>query len=145
MSENKSINDIMLRIVGTQFTRGEEAEQIEFVTEGKYYKKNNAMYLVYKETEVLGIDGSVTTLKIKNDTIKMMRHGPVSNEMCFEKGRRITGEYETPFGRMPMELLTNEIAYEINEDTIKGYVDIDYDLSIRGLTDSRNKLNVQIL
>lgn len=145
MSEDRQIHDVMFRIVGTQMNRGEKDEQIEFITEGKYYEKNNAIYLIYKETEVLGIEGSVTTLKIKDDKVNMKRYGSVGNEMCFEKGKRVTGEYETPFGNMPMELLTNSVENSIDRDTIKGYIHIDYDLSIRGLTDSRNKLNVEIL
>lgn len=145
MGRNQRIHDIMLKIVSIQINRSGEDEQAEFITEGKYYQKNNAAYLVYQETEVLGVDGSVTTLKIRGDTVRMKRYGSTSTEMCFEKGKRVTGEYETPFGNMPMELLTNHIVNRLDQETGKGYISIDYDLSIRGLTGSHNRLDVEIL
>lgn len=145
MRSDKRIHNIMLKILSTQISRAGEDEQVEFITEGKYYQKNNAVYLVYQETEVLGIDGNVTTLKIRDEKVRMKRYGPVNTEMYFEQGKRVTGEYETPFGSMPMELLTNQVINQLNQETGKGMISIDYDLSIRGLAGSHNRLNVEIL
>ena len=46
------MKDIMLRIVGRQIDRNDEVseETVEFMTEGKAYKKGGATYLVYEES-----------------------------------------------------------------------------------------------
>ena len=43
------MKNIMLKIVGKQITgdNEEETEQLELVTEGKYYEKDGVLYLTY--------------------------------------------------------------------------------------------------
>ena len=50
------MKDIMLRIVGRQIDINDEVseETVEFMTEGKAYKKGGATYLVYEESEMSG-------------------------------------------------------------------------------------------
>ena len=59
----------MLRIVGRQIDRHDEVseETVEFMTEGKAYKKGDATYLVYEESEMSGLAGVKTTLRIGGD------------------------------------------------------------------------------
>ena len=59
------MKDIMMRIIGTQFGEDREEEQMEFITEGKLYEKGEAMYLLYDETEISGMPGCKTRLKLK--------------------------------------------------------------------------------
>ncbi len=140
-----NMEEVILKVIGLQTSANGEKDDMEFVTEGKFYNKNGAVYIVYKETDLLGIDGSVTTIKIRDNIVKMQRYGPVRNEMTFEKGEKIEGEYETPFGTMPMEILTNIIDNKIESVVGKRYISIEYDLSIKGLTESQNQLTVEIL
>ena len=142
------MKDIMLKIVGRQIVGdSQEEEQIEFVTEGKLYEKNDATYLVYEESEVSGMPGCKTTLKMKGDTIRMKRFGSgmgIDTAIEFKKGYRFEGFYDTPFGAIEMEVLTNELENTLTPEGT-GEVNIDYHVSLKGLSEGRSKLNIEII
>lgn len=141
------MKDIMLKIVGRQVTTDAEEQQLEFVTEGKYYVKGDSVYLLYDESEFSGMEGCTTSLKITGDNIKMKRFGEnigLDTEIEFEKGKRFKGYYDTPFGSVEMEVLTNEVVNKI-EKTGKGSLNIDYHISLRGLSEGRSILDIQII
>ena len=58
------MKDIMLRIIGRQIDRNDEVadEAIEFMTEGKAYRKGEATYIVYEESEMSGMKGVKTAI-----------------------------------------------------------------------------------
>jgi len=124
-----------------------EEVQLEFVTEGKIYKKDEALCLVYEESEFSGMPGCRTKLEFSDDQIKMSRHGlgiGLETEIEFTKGKRYTGYYDTPFGAVEMEVLTNEIENNLSLEG-KGSVNIDYHISLKGLTEGRNRLNIEVM
>ncbi len=141
------MKEIMMKIIGTQVTDDLEEDQMEFVTEGKLYEKGEAIYLVYDETEISGLPGCRTRLKLKDGSIKMKRVGEnvgIDTEIEFEKGKRYTGYYGTPYGAIKMEVLTNHIENNLLSDGT-GTLNIDYHISLKGLTEARNKLNIQLM
>lgn len=143
------MKDIMLKIIGKQlFGLSEEEEQLEFMTEGKFYEKDDSIYLVYDESEFSGMEGCKTSLKITGDKIQMRRYGesvPLDTEIQFEKGKRFIGYYDTPFGAVEMEVLTNDVVNNINKADVKGTLNIDYHISLRGLSEGRNRLDIEII
>ena len=143
------MKDIMLKIVGKQlYGLYEEEQHLEFVTEGKYFRVGDSVYLTYDESELSGMEGCTTSLEIKGDKILMKRYGdklPFDTEIMFEKGKRFTGYYDTPFGAIEMEVLTNDIKNNIKLDEGVGSVNIDYNISLRGLSEGRSLLDIEIL
>lgn len=142
------MKDIMLKIVGRQVMKdgkGDSEEQVmEFMTEGQLYERNGSTYLMYKETELSGMEGCTTSLKISGDTVRMKRFGqmlPIDTVMEFKKGKRYEGYYETPYGAVEMEILTNNVDNRLDE----GELDIDYAISLKGLTEARSRLNITIV
>ena len=124
-----------------------EEVQLEFVTEGKIYQKDESLYLVYEESEFSGMPGCSTKLEFTGDQIKMSRHGlgvGLDTEIEFRKGKRYTGYYDTPFGAIEMEVLTNDIENNLSLEG-KGSVNIDYHISLKGLTEGRNRLNIEVM
>jgi uncharacterized beta-barrel protein YwiB (DUF1934 family) len=145
------MKDIMLRIIGRQINRKNEVEEdsVEFMTEGKLYKKNDSTYIVYEETEMSGLEGVTTTLRIDNVSgdIRMKRYGNgviLDTVMEFKKGRRFSSLYDTPYGSVPMEVLTNKIVNDLKPDEGKGNLFIDYEISLKGLSESRSLLNIEV-
>lgn len=144
------MKDIMLRIVGKQINRenNSEEELMEFVTEGKLYKKEGSTYIVYEETEMSGLEGVKTTLRIarNSEEVKMKRfgHDAMGTVMEFRKGERVNSMYDTPFGLVPMELLTYKIDNGIEPDEARGKLFIDYEISLKGLSEARNLLNIEV-
>jgi len=49
------MKEVMIKIKGRQFSRETGEDEMEFVTEGKLYRRNGAIYLLYDETELSGI------------------------------------------------------------------------------------------
>ena len=142
------MKDIMLKIVGKQVSPGAEEERLEFVTEGKYYVVGDSIYLMYDESEFSGMAGCTTSLEITGNNIKMKRYGEgigVDTEIEFEKGKRYKGYYDTPFGSVAMEVLTNNIVNKIEKDEGKGSLNIDYHISLRGLSEGRSILDIEII
>ena len=151
------MKDIMLKIIGNQIDSSMEdkgltasisgEDAVELVTEGRFYKKGDSFYLIYDESEFSGMEGCTTSLKVTGDKIRMKRYGDnLMADMAieFEKGKRFNGFYETPFGTIEMEVLTNEINNSIEEEG-KGMLDIDYFISLKGLAESRSKLSIEII
>lgn len=144
------MKDIMLKIVGQSIEKDEteDKEQMEFITEGKFYEEGNAMYLQYEESELSGMEGCTTSLMIDGSLIRMERCGEaigIDTAIEFEKGRRFTGYYDTPYGAIEMEVLTNSVVNKIEKESPSGFLGIDYNISLKGLSESRSVLKIEII
>ena len=141
------MKEVMVRIKSMQVSREAGSDEMEFVTEAKLYKRNGALYLLYEESEFSGMPGCRTRLRLRDDEVQMKRFGEgagIGNELRFKKGSRYTGLYETPFGPIEMEVLTKDVASTISEEGT-GQVDIDYEVSLKGLLEGRNRMNITLM
>ncbi len=141
------MKDVMIRIKGRQISRDNDDDEMEFITEGKLYSRNGTLYLIYDETELSGIPGCQTRLRLRNGEIQMKRIGDApgtGTEIYFEKGKRYTGYYQTPFGPIEIEVLTNDVISSITEEG-SGNINIDYDISLKGLTEGRNVIDITLM
>ena len=137
----------MLKIIGKQLSADMEEVQLEFVTEGRIYEEDETLRLEYDESEFSGMPGCRTRLEFASDMIRMSRLGSgvgSDTEIEFRKGKRYNGYYDTPFGAVEMEVLTNEIENNLTAEG-KGSVNIDYNISLKGLTEGRNRLNIEVM
>jgi len=76
----------------------------------------------------------------------MKRYGEdagIASAIVFEKGKRFSGFVDTPLGSVPLEVLTNDVENKIEDG--KGALDIDYNVSLKGLTEGRSKLKIEIM
>jgi uncharacterized beta-barrel protein YwiB (DUF1934 family) len=138
---------IMMKIIGKQASDG-DSDQMEFVTEGELAERNGRLYLLYEETEISGMPGCKTRLKIKGDHVSMKRLGtktiPAGTEMEFAPGKVFTGPYDTPYGSFEMEVVTNSVENTLTVEGT-GSVHIDYKMSLKGLVESHNTLSIELL
>ena len=140
------MKDITLKIIGKQFSAENGEDQMEFVTEGKMYERNGSTYLVYEESEFSGMPGCKTTLKLSDGCIRMKRIGQGATfgaEFVFEKGKRFTSNYRTPYGDFAMEVLTNDVVNNLSSEGF-GDIHIDYHVSLSGMTEGRNCLSIEV-
>lgn len=140
------MRDITLKITGKQCYDNHEEDQMEFVTDGKLYIRGDAVYVVYDESDVSGLAGCKTTLKVSGDSLKMRRIGGagLQTELYFEKGKRISSTYETPYGRMGMEVLTQRVDNHLDKEACTGNIDIEYQVSLEGMAEGKNRLTIDI-
>ena len=141
------MKNVLVRIKSRQVNRDTGEDEMEFVTEAKLYRRRDTYYLVYDESEFSGMPGCKTRLRLRGQELQMKRLGEgagVGNEILFSKGQRFTGLYDTPFGPIELEVLTNDLDNNIDDDG-KGYIDVDYDISLKGLAEGRNTLNITLM
>ena len=141
------MKDIMIKIKGHQAADDTGEDSMEFITEAKLYKRGEALYLIYEESELSGIPGCKTRLKLKGDEVQLKRFGKgagAGSEIRFETGKRYTGYYETPFGAIEMEVLTNRLENTLSEHG-DGQLDIDFNISLKGLMAGRNRLSITLM
>lgn len=142
------MKNIRLKIKGTYLAeRNTEEEQIELVTDGKMYQRGDVIYLTYDEGEMSGMKGCKTRLMLDGQTVRMTRRGTavgIDTEIHFEKGERYNGYYDTPYGPVAMEVLTNELKSSVTPEGT-GEVEIDYEVSLKGLAENRSRLKIEIL
>lgn len=141
------MKDITLKIMGKQIYENHEEDQMEFVTEGQLYLKNGAIYMIYDESELSGMAGCKTTLKLDGDTLRMKRIGQAGagTEMYFEENKRFNSTYNTPYGPMDIEILTRSVSNQFDMETLSGNVAVCYDVSLQGMAEGKNKLEINVM
>lgn len=144
------MKDITLKITGKQIYGEQEQdqeEQVEFVTEGKLYARGETLVLTYEESELSGMPGCTTQMSVTGEVVRMTRKGDglaEGTEILFQKGKRYSGTFDTPYGPVKMEVLTTQVENKLTKDQ-KGHLAIDYDISLAGLSEGRNRLELEIV
>lgn len=141
------MKDITLKIIGKQSYDDMEEEQMEFVTDGRLYVRGGSAYIIYDESEVSGLAGCKTTIRVDDRSVKMKRIGEAGfgAELYFEKGKRFSSVYETPYGPMGIEVLTDRVQNSIDMEKGSGCIDVEYQVSMEGLAEGRNRITIEIM
>jgi uncharacterized beta-barrel protein YwiB (DUF1934 family) len=118
-------------------------EEIQVVTPGTFYSKDDVFYAEYAETQISGMEGTTTTMKIKPNSFSLIREGSTSTEMEFDKKEKSVSMYNTPFGTLEMKIETKKLDVDVDEDG--GEIYIKYLLSIVGadVLDTTLKINIK--
>lgn len=115
---------------------------IEVITPGEFYKKDDCYYAVYNETKISGMEGTTTTLKIYPKIFSIIRMGTTATKMDFkEKGENLV-LYNTPYGILELKIETKDLKINVNDKG--GQVSIDYNMSISGQSPQHTILKVSI-
>lgn len=134
---------VWLSISGTVKNQ-EEKDTLEFLTEGALYKEANQSCVTYEESEVSGMEGTITTVCVNAQKVSVIRLGTTNSIMEFERGKRNLTWYSTPYGDVTMGILTKDVFVNYNEEKEPTKVSIDYNIEIEGVTNSQNVLNIKI-
>ncbi|MGG7148817.1 DUF1934 domain-containing protein [Clostridium butyricum] len=129
-------------VVTVQSRVSVEDELIEVVTPGKFYITKSGYKIEYEETKLSGMEGTKTTMIIKNNYFKLNRVGTTETNMEFEINKQSVSLYKTPFGAMSVVIDTKSL--EINVDDDGGIVHIVYTLNVEGQQLIETDLNVII-
>ena len=140
------MKNIKLKIESFLIDRDSTEQQMELMTDGQIYEVDDEIYLIYDESEITGNVGCKTQLKIMQNNVELSRikdEDNIHSEMKFNKNERYEGFYDTPYGSIPLELLTNELRSDITPDG-KGCLFIDYTICLKGLVENRARLNIEV-
>ena len=134
---------VIICIKGKQSYENVEDETIELVTEGLLAKEGDGAYtLSYQESELTGLEGTLTTFQIEDGRITLMRHGEVNSQMVFEEGRRHLSMYNTPYGALAVGIKTHSM--DCRMDDHGGSIEINYAIEIEHAVAGQNLFRIQV-
>lgn len=119
-----------------------EKEKIEVVTVGEFSINGDEFISTYDETEISGMEGTKTTLKIKGDKVVLHREGTTSTKMEFQKDNTQVALYNTPYGMLELKTSTKELDLDVNEKG--GNISIKYHLIAGGQEPIKTNLDMKI-
>lgn len=120
----------------------DEKDLIEVVTPGEFYDIEGGFKVEYNETELSGMQGTKTTIIIREDSFDLIREGTTETKMEFVVNKTTTSMYKTPYGIMDIEIDTRKLSIDVNEDG--GIINTIYILEIGGQPALKTSLNIEI-
>lgn len=134
--------DVVISIKGMQTYEGTSADTIELVTMGRLLKAQQGYTLTYQESELTGLEGTVTTIEIEKECVTLLRAGGVNSQMVFQKGRKHLSMYNTPYGAMAVGVNTRDLNTQVTDEG--GAIEIDYSIEINHAIAGRSTFEIQI-
>ena len=132
--------DVLISISGVHMVDGEGSD-VELVTTGSYYEKNGVRYLLYDEL-MEGLKEPVkNVVKIREDSLEIIRRGEVHAQAESHMGVTIMSSYRTPYGEMLVGITTEKIGVEQEEDDLT--VRVVYVLDVNGQQISRCEIALE--
>ena len=119
---------VVISVKGIQKYEGAPPDVVELVTEGILARYGKSYTLSYQESELTGLEGTLTTIHIDGDEVSLMRVGEFNSQMVFQEGRRHLSLYNTPYGAMTIGVHTRHLLAEISDQG--GDLEVDYSVEV---------------
>jgi uncharacterized beta-barrel protein YwiB (DUF1934 family) len=116
---------------------------IELITEAVKSAADDCTIISYDESDISESEGTKTKLKIYKNKMIMTKVGNLSSRMEFEKNKKYSNLYSTPYGTFDLNFQTVIYENNLNEDG-KGTVYIEYKVTLGGAEENYNKLQIDI-
>jgi len=117
-------------------------DHMSLITEGTLTKENDCYVVKYEESEITGLNGTTTTLKVAKDSVTLIRHGNVDAMMLFEVGKTHLTDYATQYGSVILGITARNVDIDFNESG--GNIKVDYILEYNRSFGGRNSLFVSV-
>ena len=134
---------VVLFVRGIQYYDSAEPEETELMTEGTMVSGDNGeIVLEYEETELTGMEGTTTRFTIQDDTVTLTREGGVNSQMIFQRGKRYSSLYETPWGSILVDVATTTLASRLNERG--GVLEVRYTIAVDHRVTGENRFKIRV-
>ena len=135
------MKDVIISVTGVQQgVNGPDA--MELVTAGQYGQDEKETLLTWQESELTGMEGTKTSLRVQPRGVVLSREGTLNTRMEFEEGRKRYFLYETPFGSATMGLNTRRIVNRLGVHG--GEIEIDYSVDMDDTIVGRNRFFIRV-
>ena len=94
---------------GTQDGSGVQPAVTVQEVAASYFCRAGSHYLFYEEQPEGFEQAFKTRVKRRGEHLEIDRQGPVGGNMVFEPGKTWRTEYGTPFGRLPLDIVTESV------------------------------------
>ena len=133
---------VMISVRGEQYFDDVDPNATELMTEGTLEQTEDGFLLSYQETELTGMEGTLTTFRIAPDRITLLREGTINSEMIFEEGQKHFSLYETPFGELSVDIQTSRLLHNLTERG--GLMEIKYSIAVEHVVTGRNCFKIRV-
>ena len=134
---------VIISIKGVQAVDDSPPEVIELVTEGRLLRCGEDGYaLTYQESQLTGLEGTLTTFQVEPGCITLMRVGEYNSQMVFQPGRRHFSMYDTPYGALAIGVSTHKMYSDLGEHG--GRIEIDYAIEIEHSVAGENSFLIDV-
>ena len=120
----------------------EMPEPTDLLIEGRLVTTPQRVELLYEESELTGMEGSVTSIgfdRTHPGLISMIRTGPVETALVFEQGKRHLSVYDTPISSFQVCVYTLLVENNLLTD---GKICLDYLVEIHGAQAERCRMTI---
>lgn len=136
--------NIWMSVKAAQQFQGCQPEQIEFMTDAVLYERNGTYFITYEESDLTGLEGTRTTVKLAGKNITVIRTGSYPMRMLFVEHERYTGMYPVSAGiEIEMAMYTTRISNTIHESG--GQLAIDYTIEMDNVFMGKNHFELKIV
>ena len=136
------LHDAVINLHSVHGYDTDNADTMDFTTDGFYTLDNGVGCLTYEESEVTGLKGTTTSVFITPDEIVVDRDGSITSRMVFREGEKSSFLYATPFGNATMGIHTKKITRSLDEKTAR--VEIDYVVDMNHTVASKNRFSIEV-
>ena len=136
--------DVLITVTGQQDygDSPEEIQEIQVITRGTYYYKNNKHYILYDEV-MPGVTKTVSNIvKISDDYVEITKKGAINTQMTFTLGRQNMSPYITEVGVVEVGVLARKI--ELLETEHEILLELLYSLEMNHDYVSDSKITVKV-
>lgn len=132
--------DVKVKIKTSQRRDDGEVQTIESFYKGKKQEKNGSLFVNFLEYDT--VKDSVSTIKISEDYVLILKSGEVRAKMKFKEGETFSSRYSTPYGDFDMSIYTYKIAKKVSDTDVK--LNLDYKINIDGLLSANNRIEIRV-
>ena len=134
--------EVVISIRGMQKYEGTPPDVVELVTEGRLAREGESYTLSYQESELTGLEGTLTTIQVDGGQVTLLRVGEFNSQLVFQEGRRHLSVYNTPYGAMSVGVHTRHLLAELNDQG--GDIEVDYEIEVDHAMAGRNIFRINV-
>ena len=134
--------EVVISIKGMQNYEGALPDVVELVTQGRLAREGERYTLSYQESELTGLSGTLTTIRVDGPEVTLMRVGEFNSQMVFQEGRRPLSMYNTPYGAMSIGVNTRHLLAELTDQG--GDIEVDYTIEVDHAMAGRNVFRINV-
>ena len=119
-------------------------EPTEMMIEGRLITGMTRVELVYDESEMSGMEGSITTIgfdRVSPGLVSMLRTGTVYSAFVFEEGKRHVSVYDTPYSSFDICVHTLHVR---NALLTEGQIELEYLIEVHGAQAERCRMEINV-
>lgn len=136
------LKQVMITVDSRKEESDGEVENLSFVTEGTLLCEAGMCEITYQESEMTGMAGTTTTLKVEKGSVLLIRHGTLSSILVFEKGKTHYSGYDTEYGSFQIGVTARRVDVDMTDGG--GRLVVDYSLDFNGAQGGRNTIRVDV-